>query len=91
MAGMNRTWEEVWSWFEQIEEPDRKGWMLNQILEIRWLKGISVEGQVDVLSSAPFEVLKWLKKIYPDCLKSETVSILNDHIKARFRPKRKKR
>lgn len=89
MGGFSWSWDELWGWFDQIDEPNTKGWMLNQILDIKWLQRLTVDGQVDVLSSAPFDILKYLKKWYPDCLKSETVSILNEHLKARYKPKRR--
>lgn len=63
--------------------------MLKQIFDIQWVKRLSVDGQVDVMKDAPFEVMKWLKKLYPDCLKPETVSILNDILDARYKPKRR--
>jgi len=89
MASMSWTWEDLWNWFEQIEEDSTKSFMLKQVFDIQWVKRLSIDGQVDVMKDAPFEVMKYLKKLYPDCLKSETVSILNDHLKARYKPKRR--
>lgn len=89
MASMSWTWADLWNWFEQIEEDSTKSYMLKQIFDIQWVKRLSVDGQVDVMKDAPFEVMKWLKKLYPDCLKPETVSILNDILDARYKPKRR--
>ena len=95
MASMNWTWEQFWNWFDQIEtendEGKLKGKMLNHFLDIKWLGGLTIDSQVEVMEFASLDVMKQLKVKFPTCLKSETVSILNEILKDRYKPTSRRR
>lgn len=75
MASIAWTWSDFWSWYEQIEEQDRKNLALKELNSGNWLKSLSSDSQAKVFMDAPMEIKLQLKQA-PTVIRRETLLLL---------------
>lgn len=77
MTSIAWSWEEYWSWYEQIEEQERKFDSLRELYgkNGEFIKCLSAESQFKVFLHAPLE-LKQTMKQFPNLYKREAILML---------------
>jgi len=66
------TWRDYWEWYESLDTEEARFHALFELLKDGWMKSLPSQTQIEVLKSAPREILDYLYQM-PEVFKSETI------------------
>lgn len=78
MTSISWSWDEMWSWYKQIEEQERQFQVLREIHRDGWVERLPAELQAKVFLNAPMD-FKMQMKNFPNLYKREAILILQMH------------